>query len=456
MRRALLVAARELQVTLRRKSYLFATFGTPVVFGLIFAVIAFLTAQSASKVTPKNVAVADSSGVLDLQVLQAMQSDTARYGGLAAQTRAEMDRMMEGLPASVRSITSRSFEGMFGSVNLSIVTNADSARSAVRREELDALFTVAPDYLGSGRVTLYSKGGSIFDEGEDGGGRAGRMLREALLRSLMRREAVEEAIQPRLMDPMRLQQFELRQAGGEAGTFEERGVGTALRSFGFPYAFGLLMLMSIMMTGSFLLQGVAEEKENRVIEILLSTTTTDQIILGKVLGLGAAGILQMVVWLGMGAAILLYGGGFIPQISVPWGLFFLALGYFVFGYLLVSSVMGGVGSLMNSYREAQQFSSWFVFPVVLPLILMMPILTEPNGVLARVLSYIPFTTPITMMIRLPTEQVPWWEVPITFLVLAAGSWLAIKAGAKLFRLGSLMYGKRPTFPEIWKWLWQSA
>ena len=86
------------------------------------------------------------------------------------------------------------------------------------------------------------------------------------------------------------------------------------------------------------------------------------------------------------------------------------------------------------------------------MIMMMAIISEPNGTLARVLSYIPLTTPVTMMMRLPSEQVPWWEFPATAVLLALATWFAIWLGARLFRLGSLMYGKRPTVPEIFKWL----
>ncbi|MFO7768391.1 MAG: ABC transporter permease [bacterium] len=454
MRNPLIVAARELHVTLRRKSYLFATFGTPVLFVGVIGAMGLLTARTVGKIQPKTVAVVDSSGVLDSGALRAMQSDTSR--GMDEEVRSELDRMMEGLPSSVRSITSESFPGVYGALNLTLVSDADSARSAVRRGELDALLTVAPDYLASGRVTLYGKAASVFEEGEEGGGAAGRMLRRALVLSMTKREGVGPEVGERLLNPMRLERYELKRTGEDAGTFSRSDMGSRLRSFFLPYGFALLMLMSIMMTGNFLLQGVAEEKENRVIEILLSTCTTDEIMLGKVLGQGAAGLLQMAIWLSIGAGILLYTAGMSGGFSLPWGLFVLALGYFVFGYLLVASIMGGVGSLMSSYREAQQFSSWLAFPVVIPLFFLPVILSEPNGVLARVLSYIPITAPVAMMMRLPTEEVPWLEVPLTLLVLLGGAWVAIKLGGRLFRLGSLMYGKRPTLPEIWKWLWQKA
>ena len=85
----------------------------------------------------------------------------------------------------------------------------------------------------------------------------------------------------------------------------------------------------------------------------------------------------------------------------------------------------------------------------------MVILAEPNGVIARVFSYFPLTSPVTMMLRLPSQQVPWWEVPLTFVILIVSVYLALRLGGKLFRLGSLMYGKRPTVPEIWRWLRQA-
>ncbi len=212
-----------------------------------------------------------------------------------------------------------------------------------------------------------------------------------------------------------------------------------------------------MMGGSFLLQGVAEEKENRVMELLLSSVTTDELMFGKVLGLGACGLLQILVWLGMGFLLLvgLVSQDILPGFTIPVDLFLLCLGYFLVGYLMIASLMAGAGSLGNTMKESQQLSIIFTIPVWLPMFAIVAILAEPLSILSRIFAWFPLTSPVTMMLRLPSGQVPWWEIPLTFGILIIFTWFCLKFGAKLFRLGSLMYGKRPSLPEIVRWMRQA-
>ena len=129
------------------------------------------------------------------------------------------------------------------------------------------------------------------------------------------------------------------------------------------------------------------------------------------------------------------------------------LSLLLLGFLLFASLMAGVGSLGNTVKESQQLTTFFTLPAILPVFMLMPvILEEPNGLVARLLSYIPLTSPFAMMMRLPSEMVPWWEFPLTIFILLLATFITIWVGAKLFRLGVLMYGKRPTLPEIVRWL----
>ncbi len=450
MRRALLVARRELSVTLRRKAYLLTIFGMPVLFGAIFGVMGYVTAKSAMKIRPKVVAVVDSSGVVDTSILLDLEKQARDYNVLSDEAQEALDNRLSGLNPSTRALAGEIFSGFRGTIALLMMSDADSAREATRRGDLEGALLVSGDYLNTGRVWGYTQSRSFMEDGE---GPAERLLRQTLTLSLLKDQNIDPAIQNRILRPMSLRMYEVSEPGEE---FEETGIASEIRKFALPYGFSLLLMMSILMGGGFLLQGVAEEKENRVIEILLSGLTPDDLMTGKVLGLGAAALIQILVWLGMAFALLTIASrNFLPDFDVPLDLFLICLGYFLVGFLMISSLMAGAGSLGNTMKESQQLSTWFTIPIVAPFFLIMVILAEPNGIVARILSYIPLTSPVTMMLRLPSGQVPWWELPLTFVILIVSVYLALKLGGKLFRLGSLMYGKRPTVPEIWRWMRQA-
>ncbi|GEM_PF-204534 len=454
MKNALLVARHELSVTIRRPAYLLTIFGMPILFGLIFGGVGLITARTAMKVKPRVYAVVDSSGVLDYDILHQLADEAARDSVLNSEALTAMQERLGALTPTTRELSLDLISGFRGATSLMAMADADSAREATRRGDLDGAIMIAEDYLDSGRVWSFSQSKSFMDD-DDGQGPAERLLRTALVLSLLEGEDLQPLIRDRILHPMNLRTYEISTTSAE---FEESGVASEIRKFALPYGFSLLLLMSIMMGGGFLLQGVAEEKENRVMELLLSSVTTDDLMLGKVLGLGACGLIQVTVWLGLGLGLLFFlaGSNAIPDFTVPVDLFLYCLGYFLIGYFMISTLMAGAGSLGNTQRESQQLSTWFTIPIIAPFLLMMVILAEPNGTVARVLTYIPLTTPVTMMMRLPSGMVPGWEIPVSFVVMLIFTWFAVKIGARLFRIGSLMYGKRPNLPEIIKWIRQSG
>jgi ABC-2 type transport system permease protein len=208
-------------------------------------------------------------------------------------------------------------------------------------------------------------------------------------------------------------------------------------------------MISIIGSSGYLLQGVAEEKENRVIEILVSSATTDQLLAGKVLGLCAAGLTQLLIWICIGVAP---AAATFPFLDLRWSQLGVALVFFLLGFLLYGTLMGGCGALGNNYRESQQLSVVWTMSAVSPFFVMTFIMQQPNGTLARVFSYIPLTAPVTMMLRVSSTAVPLWDIALSAVLLAASLYFFIKLGGKLFRVGVLMYGKRPTLVEIVRWL----
>jgi ABC-2 type transport system permease protein len=218
-----------------------------------------------------------------------------------------------------------------------------------------------------------------------------------------------------------------------------------------PILFTVLFLMSVLMTSGYLMQGTAIEKENKVVEVLLASANPDEILTGKLLGLGAAGLLQIAIWL-----LLVLGGGIgvLPlllttNISVPWVALSLALPFFIVAFLFFGSLMLGSGSLGANMREAQQLAMVWSLTAALPMMLLPAILRDPHGTVARVLTWVPFSAGQLVMFRASTdlEFLRWWEIAGTFTLLLVSTWVAIRIGARLFRLG-LLSSSRPKLSEI--------
>jgi ABC-2 type transport system permease protein len=219
-----------------------------------------------------------------------------------------------------------------------------------------------------------------------------------------------------------------------------------------PYIFGILLMMSIFTSSGYLLQGLGEEKENRVMEILLSSISPKQLLAGKVLGLGAAGLVQIIVWLVSANFIMKIAsntwGNVIGSLQVPLDFLILGIVYFVLGYLFMAVIMAGVGSISPTAREGQQMSAIFTIPVIIPIYFMGLIMEHPENIAVKILTFIPITAPITVIVRLGLSEIPLWELLVSIAILILSIWGLFVLTTKLFRTYLLMYGKRPDLKEI--------
>jgi ABC-2 type transport system permease protein len=225
---------------------------------------------------------------------------------------------------------------------------------------------------------------------------------------------------------------------------------TEQRAFA-AYGFFILLLTSIFTSSAYLLQGMAEEKENRVLEMVLSSIKPDQLMLGKLIGLGGAGLLQMTIWTIMSFVGVLLSA---TQFVVAPMAFAFCFVYFLLGYVLYGSLMLGFGSLGTNLRESQQMASIWSFIGASPSFIAIALFEAPQGTLARIFSYVPFTSPTTMMFRYVVDPkgTPLLDIVASMVLLVASTWLAIKVSARLYRAGLLLYGKRPGPREIWRWI----
>ncbi|CAM3947409.1 ABC transporter permease [Flavobacterium antarcticum] len=246
-------------------------------------------------------------------------------------------------------------------------------------------------------------------------------------------------------------------------------------------AFGYLIMMFIIIYGNMVMRSVIEEKTNRIIEIIISSVKPFQLMMGKIIGTSLAGVLQFVIWAIVGTILFFVASLFFGmEMSTPTTemasasgnnfagtaqlyiseLMNLPLGtllssfliYFIGGYFLYSSIYAAIGAAVDNETDSQQF----LLPIIMPLMLgvyigFFSVLSEPHGTIATVFSMIPLTSPIVMLMRIPFG-VPWWQILISVTILFATFFFVVWFASKIYRVGILMYGKKPTWKELYKWL----
>ena len=230
------------------------------------------------------------------------------------------------------------------------------------------------------------------------------------------------------------------------------------RSFTGAYALIVVLYAAVLFYGINIARSVVEEKTSRVFEVLLSTVSSDDLMMGKLIGVGAASLTQMAVW----AAILVIGAG--SQLAVAYGihglsslgvttseLVFFAV-FFLLGFYLYSALGAALGSTVGSEQDIQQFSLILISPLVVSVILLPYVMANPSSTASVVLSLIPPFTPIILYMRICAQTPPAWQIALGIALLAATVWAMIWLTARIYRIGVLMYGKRATLPEIVRWL----
>ncbi len=249
----------------------------------------------------------------------------------------------------------------------------------------------------------------------------------------------------------------------------------------FGGAAGYLLMMFIIIYGNMVMRSVIEEKTNRIIEIIVSSVKPFQLLLGKVTGTSLAGVTQFTIWIILGAVLLLGVSSFLgidptavqtpasaaiqnapkPELNqlvidilkLPYAsLLSFFIIYFLGGYFLYSSIYAAIGAAVDSETDTQQF----MFPIIIPLVLgiyvgFFSVVENPHGTVSTIFSIFPLTSPIVMLMRIPFG-VPWYEILISIIILIGSVFGVLWISAKIYRVGILMYGKKPTYKEIFKWL----
>lgn len=301
--------------------------------------------------------------------------------------------------------------------------------------------TAAADRLGRGRYEVYTSRGFDPQARRD----MERYIDDAIVDERMRVAGLD----PELVSTLRQRPISATTtvtADAETASIDE------MQMF-IPMAFMMLLWISVMTGGQYLLMSTIEEKSSRVMEVLLSAISPTELLTGKIIGQGLVALTVLAVYVGIGMVGLNQLGpqlfSLLPMDILPW-----LVVYFVIAFGLFACLMAAVGSAVSDIREAQSLLGPIMLLLMFPLFLWFFIVDSPNSVFAVVLSYIPITTPFVMILRIAqtTDPVPLWQMISTSFVGFAGVLVIGWAAVKIFRIGVLMYGKPPSFMDLLKWL----
>ena len=327
-----------------------------------------------------------------------------------------------------------------GNIELVPFNTPDEATAALINGDVPEYFVIPPDYLSSGVINRYT-----LEKEVETPPIITTVIKNFLTSNLLSDKVPPETIY-RIEAPLDLVVTRLTETG-EVAT-EQGGFGNVI----IPGIFSLLLAFSLMFSSSYLVQGLGDEKESRLIEVLLSSVSTRQLLVGKVLGLGAAGLVQVVVWLASAPLLLRlassYFGGFIGTIQLPANFLILGIVYFVLGYLLFAALSAGVGAISPNAREGQQLSMIYTMLVFVPIWFSSLLFIFPDSPIWVVLTIFPITAPMAAMLRLGVSGVAAWELAVSIAVLALSIIGVMFLAIRSFRIYLLMYGKRPKWGEI--------
>ncbi len=397
-----LVARREYLRTVRRPGFIFGTLLLPFGIAFLMGISVFFSADGFS-----------SDGAASGTIVVVNDSDVALT-----------------VPAS-------------GAVNLTTLSEQEAA-ARLRDGTISEYYQIPAGFEGAGEITRVEGGSGLAIsrlEAQSGN--------EALIRYVIRDALLRKAgVSPD--DAARILQGVTIKTVSEEG--DEVSMTDTAAGFMVPLIFVAIFMISIFMTSGYLLQSVTEEKENRVVEIVLSSVPATPLMAGKILGLGGAGLTQVGIWAATALVAVPLLSSRVPDlgpIEIDPVMLVLALTYFVLGYIAFGAIFAAVGAMAPGNREAQQYSGFLGFAAAVPFIVFSAFLTDLNSPLVYALSLFPLTAPTSMLLVLGlSDSIPWPLVGASLTSLSLFALLATWASARIFRATVLLYGVRPTLSQI--------
>ena len=412
MRNILLIARREYLEQIHGRAFMFSTVLVPL---LIVALLGWSSMSDRKAVAGKHLAIAADNAEIANRVRYEMLSDKdARFDVELVAPATQQD-----VAALLKQVHDKSIDGL-----LSINTSSDGAVTAT--------------------YTSLSSGGFANIGG----------LQNALNRGLIDERMIARGIKPvdadELLKRVSVETLQLNQQG-----VTEQSKGSS--PFYKAVLMAFLLSMPIMLYGLDMARAIIEEKNSRIFEVMLSITRADDLLAGKLVGVGAVGLTQIAIW--MAAATLFLGSSLAATVltgnldihfSLMEGLFFPV--YFVLGFALFSTLFSGLAATCETSQDLQKFMPLAIIPLYLSMGILPVLLKDPNSIWAVAASLFPLTAPYVMLPRMGLEAVPLWQLAASIGLLILAIWATLWFSSRLYRVGILMYGKRATLPELVRWL----
>lgn len=434
MSKIAVIISHEYRTRVRAKWFIVSTLLAPFGLALLIAV-PVLAAILAGDGAEGKVAVLDRTGTLAAAVVQA---DTATFELAGDRTEAQLSE-------------------------------------AVKSEQIQAYVVIPSNVLDSGRITMFSRGGSgiAFESSVQGS------IEPLIVKARLQKVGTDTAVIGLVERGIEVVSLKVTEKGIEADSSQASAM--------VGYAAGFMIYMLIFLYGTMVMRGVVEEKANRIIEVIASSARPFEIMMGKVVGIGLVGLTQLVLWFALGSLVTMGVGALIapsvstdtmsqvqqmqannpsqsmglggalaasgivlPSISIVSLLMFIF--NFFAGYFLYASLFAAVGSAVDQESDANSLTFPITFPVILTMLFIGNVIAAPNGTFAVIASMIPLFSPILMTVRVAATDVPAWQLLTSIALSIGGFFGAIWLASRIYRIGILSYGKKPTLKEIARWI----
>lgn len=439
MRKFLTILKREYMQRVRAKMFIVSTLLLPLVmslFGIVPAVILSIDAGS-----PMRLAIVDQTGKMYDHFNQALfgeePREEARVGSNPTErrrTRGFGNFVLERVPAENQPI--------------------DQIRSELdqrlRARELDGYVILPPDFIDHGQAEFINRNlGDVISS---------RVLQSALNRAVREQRLIDAKVDTEtrqdLFQPVELQSAKVGSEGQERET--------ATSSFAVVFGIGFVMYLSILMYGQVVLGAVIEEKETRIAEILFSSVKPFALMMGKLVGVSLVALTQLAIWGLAFSVFAVYGVGLLAQSglrasipTIPFSHFIYFGLFFLLGYFIYATIYALVGSMVTTAQEGGQLAMPIILILVISFYLFFPVSRSPDSTFSFWVSMIPLSAPVAMLVRIVTQTPPFWQIALSLLIGFGSVLLIMWVASRVYRVGMLMYGKRASIPEAWRWARQA-
>lgn len=444
--RILAVVRREYLERVKTKAFWISTLLVPIFLGAVMIIPAWLAARGGGTFT---IAMLDFTGRFAEPIATELEDMLERRSSAAEATLKDSGVVHGEQAEAVAEIAE---EPILDLTLVPLDTGGDptsvreAAKARVTAGEFDGLLVIPATLPAEGEAEYVSSNVSAFQMIST--------LERSVSKVMVAARLTEAGLDPDLVGQLtRRVNLKTMKLGAKGRETHDQGQG-----FLVSYVFMMIIYMTVLMYGIYVMRGVLEEKSSHIVEVIISTVKPFELMLGKILGIGAVGLTQFLLWSLMmvaisapGAAAAVGMGGLeLPAVPAVQIVFFVV--YFVLGFLLYGTLYAGVGAAFDTEQEAQNFQGVITMFLVVPLVLMMYILNQPDAPLSVVLSLFPFFTPMLMFLRMTLTQVPAIQLAASVLIMVATIVAAAWVVGKIYRVGILMHGSKPKLKDMWRWI----